>query len=170
MAAAEGRTGSASDAVGCGPTLPHRGLQGVGRDHGAAAKRGVVGGAHAEGGQRHGSRDHRRPLVSRDADPDPVADLLAQLAQGHQAQLDLAGTGQRVAAGGGGLHRAELTLQAERRDDLPVHRKLREREFRPAGHGWLVLEQPVHRPRVETPVASLGLYDEVPVPAVPGRM
>ena len=130
----------------------------------------MVGRAHAERRQGHGPGDHDRPLVPRDADLHLVTDLLAQLAQSHRAQLDLTGAGHRLAAGGGRLHRAELSLQAEGRDDLAVHGQLGEGELRPRGHSRLVLEQFLHGPGSETPVAGLSLDDQVPVPAVPGRM
>ena len=70
--------------------LAHGRLQGVLGEHGAAAERHVVGRAHAERGQRHGPGDHHRPRVRRDADPHPIADLPAELAQGHRTQLNLA--------------------------------------------------------------------------------
>ena len=75
-----------------------------------------------------------------------------------------------MATGGGWLHRAELAPQAERRDHPAVHGKLRESELRPAGHGRLAPEQLLHHPRSEAPVAGFGLDDQIPVPAVPGRM
>ena len=74
-----------------------------------------------------------------------------------------------AAAGGGGLDRAELALQAEHRDDPAVHGQLAEPELGPAGDGRLALDQPVDHPRVEAPVAALGL-EQVPVPAEPGRV
>ena len=75
-----------------------------------------------------------------------------------------------MATGGGWLHRAELAPQAERRDHPAVHGKPRESELRPAGHGRLAPEQLLHHPRSEAPVAGFGLDDQIPVPAVPGRM
>ena len=39
----------------------------------------MIGRAHAERGQRHRPRDHDRLLERRDADPDPVPDLPAEL-------------------------------------------------------------------------------------------
>jgi len=75
-----------------------------------------------------------------------------------------------MATGGGWLHRAELAPQAERRDHPAVHGKLRESELRPAGHGRLAPDQLLHHPRSEAPVAGFGLDDQIPVPAVPGRM
>ena len=142
-------------------------------EHGAAAQRHVVGQGQPDRRQRHRAHDGQ----SRAAAPWParchghrVPDPLAELAQGGDAQLDLAWPGDRVAAGGRGLHRAQVPGQPQHGQALAVDGDLGEREGGPAGDPRLAADEPVHLRRRPALVPTLAVHQQRPVPAVPGRV
>ena len=130
----------------------------------------MLGDGHPERGQRDGPGDGEQAPVGRASGQDRVPDLLAQLAQGHRAQLDLPVVADGPAAAGRRLERPAVTLQAEHGDDPAIDRELAEPEAGPGRHRRLAADQPVHHAGGEVPVPALGLDQDLPVPAVPGRV
>ena len=130
----------------------------------------MLGDGHAERGQRDDPGDRERAPVGPAPDHHRVPDLLAQLAQGHRAQFDLPVVGDGLAAAGRRLERPAVPLQAEHGDDPVADRELAEPEAGPRRHRRLAADQPVHHAGGEVPVPALGLDQDLPVPAVPGRV
>src|SRR5215470_13302870 len=92
--------------------------------------------------QRHGAHDGERAPVPPAAHGYRVPDPLAELAQGGDAQLDLSWPGDRVAAGGWGLYRAQVPGQPQHGQALAVDGDLGEREGGPAGDSRLAVDEP----------------------------
>src|SRR5690242_19800046 len=125
---------------------------------------------HAEGGERRGPDDGEGAPVWFAAHQDRIPDVLAQLVQGDRAQLDLTAAADRPPAGSRRLDEATVALQAEHGNRPAIDHQLAESEAGPARYLRLLPDQVVHHARGEVPPAALGLDQDVPVPAVPGRM
>src|SRR5215471_7101474 len=130
----------------------------------------MVGYQHAERGERRDPDDGEGAPVWLAARQDRISYVLAQLVQGDRAQLDLTVAADRPAAGSGRFGRATVALQAEHGNHPAIERQLAESEAGPARYPRLLSDQVVHHARSEVPPAALGLDQDVPVPAVPGRM
>src|SRR6202050_5880238 len=101
----------------------------------------MVGPGYAERRQRdcphHCEPFSMRPWPSRDG----LADVHAELAHGHGAQLDLTAAIDRMSAGCGRLDRAAVPLHAEDGDNCAAaaQRNGAEAELRPASHFRLAI-------------------------------